>query len=223
VGLAGVVGAGHLAVIDAVGGLARVASGTVTLPDGGTLPRRRSRVVAAGVATVSGDRRRFGLMLDKSLWENIAQVQSVALARSGRILLPWRLRRLAVIQMQRLGIRAASPDSTAGSLSGGNQQKVVFAKWLESRPQVLLLDDPTRGVDVGAKAEMHRLVRALSEEGAVTMLCTTDLAEFAELCDRVLVFRRGELVEELSGNGLSQHAILEAVNTLPLEALGPDS
>src|ERR1035438_4563435 len=95
------------------------------------------------------------------------------------------LRARARHQMRQLGIRAAA-DAPAGSLSGGNQQKVVFAKWLEVEPQLLLLDDPTRGVDVGAKAEMHRLIRSIAGQGAVVLLCSTEADELASLCERVL-------------------------------------
>jgi ABC-type sugar transport system ATPase subunit len=216
-GLAGVVGAGHQAVLNVVAGLMRPSSGSVNLPDGRPLPRGRSRAVAAGVATISGDRRRFGLMLDKPLWENVGQVRAVALRRAGPLVRPQRLRLAAEEQMRRLNVRAASVDALAGSLSGGNQQKIVFAKWLTSDPQVLLLDDPTRGVDVGAKAELHRLVRALSDRGVVVMLCSTDIAEMADLCDRVLVFRQRRPVAQLATEELTEHALLEAINTLPDE------
>jgi ABC-type sugar transport system ATPase subunit len=104
-------------------------------------------------------------------------------------------------------------DAPAGSLSGGNQQKVVFAKWLEIEPQMFLLDDPTRGVDVGAKAEMHRLIRAIAAQGAVVLLCPTEADELASLCDRILVFYRGQIRGELTAPGFAQHAVLEAINT----------
>jgi ABC-type sugar transport system ATPase subunit len=120
--------------------------------------------------------------------------------------------------MRELSIRASSVDASASSLSGGNQQKVVFATWLEAAPQLLLLDDPTRGVDVGTKREMHRLIRALADEGVAVVLCSTDLAEVAQLCDRVVVFRRQSQVGALTGSELSEHSVLEAINALPLSA-----
>ncbi|MFT4124198.1 MAG: sugar ABC transporter ATP-binding protein [Microbacteriaceae bacterium] len=219
-GLAGVVGAGHQAVLELLGGLRRPTSGSVLLPDGSRLPGRRRAVVAAGVATVSGDRHRLGLILDKPLWENLAQVDAVALARYGPIVAPGRLRHAARERMQSLGIRARSPDVRAGALSGGNQQKAVLAMWLNAEPQVLLLDDPTRGVDVGAKAEIHRLIRTLADAGVVVVLCSTDISEVASLCDRVLVFRQGRRVAELAGEALGEHELLEAINALPEPALG---
>jgi ABC-type sugar transport system ATPase subunit len=213
VGLAGLVGAGHHGLLDLASGLAKPFAGEVTLPSGVPVPRPHRAAVAAGVALVSGDRRGLGLMLEKPLWENIAQVRSVALRREGLLMRKRSLRARAELQTRKLGVKARSVNSAAGALSGGNQQKVVFAKWLELEPQVLLLDDPTRGVDVGAKLEMHRLIRAIADAGAVVVLCSTDNQELAELCDRVAVFYQGAMVGELASDGLDQHALLEAVNT----------
>jgi ABC-type sugar transport system ATPase subunit len=211
VGLAGLVGAGHQDLLHLMAGGSRPRTGQVLMPNGAPVPRPRRAAVAAGVALVSGDRRGVGLMLDKPLWENIAQVRSIALRRDGRLIRRRALRRRAQEQTRRLDVRARSVDSSAGSLSGGNQQKVVFAKWLELEPQVLLLDDPTRGVDIGAKGEMHRLIRAIADGGAVVVLCSTDNQELAELCDRVAVFYQGTMVGELTR--LDEHVLLEAVNT----------
>ncbi|MFD0886392.1 ATP-binding cassette domain-containing protein, partial [Streptosporangium algeriense] len=171
------------------------------------------RSIAAGVAVVSGDRRRFGLMLDKPIWENIAQVRAVALGRDGAFLRRTALRTRAREHGEQMSLRCSSVDQRTGLLSGGNQQKVVLAKWLDADPSVLLLDDPTRGVDVGAKAEMHTLIRAATQAGTVTMLCSTDVEELASLCDRVAVFYRGTVAAILEGEALTQHNILEVMNT----------
>ena len=112
---------------------------------------------------------------------------------------------------------AARSIRTAGSLSGGNQQKVVFAKWLDAQPSVFLLDDPTRGVDVGAKDEMHALIRSTAAAGAPVLMCSTDIDELAALCDRVVVFHQGRVSAELAGEALRTHAVLEAMNTGALE------
>jgi ABC-type sugar transport system ATPase subunit len=212
VGLAGLAGAGQQAVLDVICGLTRQRHGTVRLPNGAPGPHRFDAAVAQGVALVTGDRRRLGLMLDKPIWENVGQVRSVALARDGMYIRAKAMRTRARRQMEQLGIRGAA-DADAGSLSGGNQQKVVFAKWLEIEPQLLLLDDPTRGVDVGAKAEMHRLIRSIAAQGAVVLLCSTEADELASLCERVLIFYRGRITGELTGPGIDQHAVLEAINT----------
>ena len=191
VGLAGVAGAGHHEVLELVCGMRRPEQGSVTLPSGRDVPSGLRRAIGSGVALVSGDRRRLGLMLDKPLWENIGQIRSVGLAADGPIVRSGRLRERARAQIEGLRIRSRSVDQTAGSLSGGNQQKVVFAKWLDAQPSVILLDDPTRGVDVGAKAEMHALIRSAAAAGAPVLICSTDIDELASLCDRVVVLLPG--------------------------------
>jgi ABC-type sugar transport system ATPase subunit len=100
-----------------------------------------------------------------------------------------------------------------GELSGGNQQKVVLAKWLEADPRVVLLNDPTRGVDVGAKEEIYRIVERLAADGRIVLFVSTELPEYVHLCDRVLVFYRGRIRGELSRRELSTHGLLEAINT----------
>jgi ABC-type sugar transport system ATPase subunit len=104
-------------------------------------------------------------------------------------------------------------DQEAGQLSGGNQQKVVFARWLEAEPSVLLLDDPTRGIDVGAKAEIYRLMRGLAEREIVQVLASTDPWELATICDRVYVFHSGHICAMLEPPHLNAHTILEVMNT----------
>ncbi len=212
-GLAGVAGSGPLSVLELLSGTRSPERGRVWLPHNRPLPRGQRQCIGAGVALVSGDRRRVGLMLDKPIWENVAEVRAFALAREGFLVRRRGLRQRAMAHMRQLGIRARSPDHRADALSGGNQQKVVFAKWLEAEPSVLLLDDPTRGVDVGTKAEMHRLIRSLAAARGVVILCSTDLDELARLCDRVLVFYQHRVCAELSGGQLSQPVILETMNT----------
>jgi ABC-type sugar transport system ATPase subunit len=212
-GLTGIAGAGHEGVIEVLAGLRKPSAGRATLPGGQAAPPDLRSAIKLGVAYVSGDRKRLGLMLDKPLWENIAQVRTVGLARDGVFLNTAALRTRAQTQVQNLGIRTASVEAEANSLSGGNQQKVVLAKWLEAHPTILLLDDPTRGVDVGAKAEIHALLRRSAGDGANVLLCSTDLDEMTELCDRVLVFFHGQVCAELSGETLNPRTLLEAMNT----------
>ena len=190
----------------------------MTLPNGREVPPGLRRAIRSGVALVAGDRRRLGLMLDKPIWENVGQIRSVGSAADGPIVRSGRLRERARAQVEALRIRSRSVDQLAGSLSGGNQQKVVFAKWLEAQPSVILLDDPTRGVDVGAKAEMHALIRSAAEAGAPVLICSTDIDELASLCDRVVVLHQGRVSAKLAGDALSTHAVLEAMNT---DALDP--
>ena len=122
--------------------------------------------------------------------------------------------------MDRLRIKAESPESAAETLSGGNRQKIVIGKWLAAKPAVLILDEPTRGVDVGAKAEVHRLVRKLAAEGAAVVLISSDLPELLALSDRILVLRQGSVSGELDGASASREAVLALA--LPDAAAGAE-
>jgi ABC-type sugar transport system ATPase subunit len=218
VGLTGLTGAGHQAVIELVTGQRRADAGTIVFPGGRPAPRNLRAAIASGVALVTGDRKRFGLMLDKPVWDNVAQVRAIALRRDGMLIRKGSLRAAARRQIQALRIRARSADEETGRLSGGNQQKVVFAKWLDAHPSIMVLDDPTRGVDVGAKHEMHGLFRAAADANALILFASTDLDELATVCDRVLVFFRGAVGAELEGERLSVRDMLESMNTGSLAA-----
>jgi len=213
VGLAGLDGSGASAVFDVLFGRTRPDEGTCTLPDGRALPRSMTAAVRAGVAFVPADRKALGVMLDKPVWENVATVRGGPLKGLG--VLPRReaMRERATHWGGLLSIKMASPDQHVGDLSGGNQQKVVLAKWLEADPQVVLLQDPTRGVDIGAKAELHSIVARTAAEGRVVLVTSTDLEELAGICDRVVVFFQGRACAEVSGAALTEHGLLEAINT----------
>jgi ABC-type sugar transport system ATPase subunit len=213
VGLAGLAGSGPEAMLAAIAGLSDITAGSVTLPGGADRPVSLRQAIDRGVAYVSGDRRKLGLMLDKPIWENIVQVQSVGMACDGAVLSTHRLRQRAADLARRVGVKTQSVDAVAGSLSGGNQQKVVLAKWLDVKPEVLLLDDPTRGVDVGAREEINQILRRAAAEGAVVIYLSTDLEELVAGCDRVLVFHRGQICAELSGSALSASRLSQVMNT----------
>ncbi len=212
VGLAGLEGSGARAVLDVIFGRLRPSQGTVTLPNGAGRPRTMNRAVAAGVAYVPADRKRLGLMLDSSITENISSVKSGPLRRMGIVQRRGRMRRRAEHWRQELNIVTPSTSMAAGSLSGGNQQKVVFAKWLEAEPSVVLLDDPSRGVDMGAKEDMHAIIAQMAASQKVVLYTSSDLEEMAKVCDRVIVFFAGRAVGELVSDGLSEHGLLESIN-----------
>ncbi|HEU0242494.1 MAG TPA: sugar ABC transporter ATP-binding protein, partial [Candidatus Limnocylindrales bacterium] len=213
VGLAGLEGAGVATLLGVLFGTRRADRGSVVFPDGRPAPRSPTDAARRGVGLVPADRRHLGLMLEASIARNIAHVAVGALkARS-----PW-LRRSdllgpALRQIASLQVRADGPGMPVGQLSGGNQQKIVVGKWLEIAPGVMLLDDPTRGVDVGAKREIYVLVRRLAAEGRIVLFRSTELPELAGLADRVLVFYRGRLTGEAAAAGLDEHALLHAINT----------
>ena len=213
VGLAGLAGSGPEAMLAAISGLSPIEAGEIRLLDGRARPQSLREAIRRGVAFVSGDRRKLGLMLDKPIWENVVQVRSVGMARDGHWLRASQLRRRAADLAARLGVRARSALANAGSLSGGNQQKVVLAKWFDAEPNIILLDDPTRGVDIGARADINLLLRAAAANGVVVIYLSTDLDELIGGCDRVLVFHRGGICAELSGAELTSHALLGLMNT----------
>jgi ABC-type sugar transport system ATPase subunit len=213
IGVAGLSGSGHREALEVTAGALRLTQGRIVLPGGTELRPGQRNAIRQGVALVPGDRQRIGLMLDKPVWDNIAQVRAVALNRAGMFLRASRLRARARVHVDRLGIRTPSVDQEVGYLSGGNQQKVVFAKWLEAEPSVLLLDDPTRGIDVGARAEIYALMNTLAERGTIQILASTDPRELALICDRVFVFYRGRVCAVLEPPRLDAHTILQVVNT----------
>jgi ABC-type sugar transport system ATPase subunit len=213
VGLAGLAGSGPEAMLAAIAGLSPISKGRITLPGGADRPASLRAAIDRGVAFVSGDRRKLGLMLDKPIWENIVQVRSVGMARDGAILSTKGLRRRAADLAGLVGVKTPTVDAHAGSLSGGNQQKVVLAKWLDMGPEVLLLDDPTRGVDVGAREDINGILRRAAGDGAVVIYLSTDLEELVAGCDRVLVFHRGRVCAQLAGEQLSAARLSQVMNT----------
>jgi ribose transport system ATP-binding protein len=217
IGLAGIAGSGIELLLGTLFGERRASAGAVRYPDGGALPRSPTRAARRRVSLVPADRRSQGLMLDRSVAANVVQVSMGAMRSSN----PWLTRRTADAvarrQITRLGIRTAGPSALVSELSGGNQQKVVLAKWLEVAPTVVLLDDPTRGVDIGAKHEIYTLVRQLADSGRIVLLRSTELSELAGLADRVLIFYRGRLTATCRGADVDTSDLLRAVNTGVLE------
>ncbi|WP_030600439.1 sugar ABC transporter ATP-binding protein [Streptomyces fulvoviolaceus] len=209
VGVAGLQGAGHLSALEVVCGRTAVSAGRVDIGGHGR-PHSLRDAVRAGVAFVPSDRKRYGLMVDRTVWENTTAVSWLALGRGGFVPSRSELVRRTVDLTERLRLRGGPYDLVA-RLSGGNQQKVVFAKWLATEPRIVVLDDPTRGVDVGVRGEMHRIVGELAAGGAAVLIASTDLAELTEVCDRVLVFVRGRLTGEVHGERLTEHALAVAM------------
>ncbi|HZO07055.1 MAG TPA: sugar ABC transporter ATP-binding protein, partial [Solirubrobacterales bacterium] len=212
VGLAGLDGSGAQTVLDVIFGRRKLAGGSITLPGGRRRARTMNQAVRAGIAYVPADRKRLGLMLDSSVAANVASVRGGPLRRMGVVLRNGRMRRRADHWREELKIVMPSSGIPVGSLSGGNQQKVVFAKWLEAEPSVVLLDDPSRGVDMGAKDEMHAIIAQMAASKKVVLYTSSDLEEMAKICDRVVVFFAGRVVGELSSDELSEHRLLEAIN-----------
>jgi ribose transport system ATP-binding protein len=213
VGLAGLEGSGVSTLLRILFGTRKASAGEIEFPDGRGLPRSPTDAARRGVCLVPADRRRNGLMLDKSILFNISHVAVGALTGGLPIFDRRRARERALRQISRLRIKARSPETLAHHLSGGNQQKVVIGKWLEIGPKIFLLDDPTRGVDVGAKREIYGLIREMSAAGGIVLFSSTELPELIGLCDRILVFYRGRLAGELVGGEIDDHSLLHMINT----------
>ena len=207
VGLAGLVGAGRSEVATAIFGIERPTSGTVTVAGAPLPPGSVREAVARGVALVPEDRQHQGLVLPLSVGQNLLLSVLGRLSRGG-IRAPGKEKEVVARLMRQLSVKAAGPSVPANTLSGGNQQKLSLGKWLASSPRVLLLDEPTRGVDVGAKAEVYRLIRQLAHDGMATLVISSDLPEVLTLSDRVLVMREGRLAGELSRAQATEEKIL---------------
>jgi rhamnose transport system ATP-binding protein len=209
VALAGLVGAGRSEVARAIFGIDRFDAGGVTVA--GTTYRAASptAAMAAGIGLVPEDRRQQGLVMEMSISRNVALASLRRLRRVGFIRGAAE-RRFARDWATRLQVKYGRLSSPMTSLSGGNQQKVVLAKWLGRRPAVLIVDEPTRGIDIATKAEVHRLLEELAGEGVAILVISSELPEVLRLANRILVMREGRVVAEFAHADASEHAIVSA-------------
>jgi len=206
VGLYGITGSGRESVLATVFGALPRDSGTVKV-DGVPLPRAPRRAIAAGLGYLPPDRKVAGGFMTLTAAENMTIVDLKPFWKRGWL----RDGRLAAETRQWFELLEVRPVDGWGlplaSFSGGNQQKVLFGKWLRTEPKVFLMDEPTQGVDVGAKAELHRQIIKASENGAAVIISSTDLEELATLCDRVLIMQEGRITAELSGGDVTESNI----------------
>ncbi|MDM0091294.1 MULTISPECIES: sugar ABC transporter ATP-binding protein [unclassified Variovorax] len=213
-GIAGLMGAGRSELAETVCGLRPATRGTVRLRGKALSIRKYSDALRAGIAYLSEDRKAAGVYLDLPIAQNIA---SMALQRvSSRFGLLQRAaeHRLAVTLGAKLKLKSDGVAIAVASLSGGNQQKVAIAKLLATEPSVLLMDEPTRGVDVGAKSEIHHILRELANQGTGVVVISSELPEIIGLCDRALVIRDGRLAGELQGHDMTEEALLRLASGL---------
>jgi ABC-type sugar transport system ATPase subunit len=198
-GLAGLVGAGRTELAEAIFGLRAL--------EGKVLVRNPQAAMRRGIGLVPEDRKRHGLVLGLTAKENVSLPVLETLARFGWVR-AGEERALAGKFFERLRVRAPSVDATAASLSGGNQQKLVVAKWLAANCRVLIVDEPTRGVDVGAKAEIHGLIDELARQGSGVLLISSELTEILSLSSRILVMRAGKIVAEVPRAEATQEKLM---------------
>lgn len=207
VGLYGLMGAGRSELLNAVFGIGPRSSGVVRLKGKALPPERPDMSIANGMTMVTEDRKDTGLVLQASIRNNISLSVLGMLSKWG-VLQPAAEKNLSTCLMRKLAIRSASDKQRVGALSGGNQQKVVIARCMSSRPDVLICDEPTRGIDEGAKQEIYRLLVEFVASGGAVLVCSSEAPEILQLCSRVLIIKKGELVAELPIEGLTQKSLL---------------
>jgi ribose transport system ATP-binding protein/rhamnose transport system ATP-binding protein len=211
-GIGGLVGAGRTELVRLIYGADRIDTGSMALEGKPFLPKTPAQAVKAGLGLVPEERRADGLLLTKSVAFNLQLANLVNIVRSPALpLIDYRRRENLSAQIVRdLSVKTQSIETPVGLLSGGNQQKVVIGRWLLRQPKILILDEPTRGVDIGARADIHRLIRNLAARGMAVIVVSSEPDELPDLCDRVLVMAEGRIVRELTGVGITRNAIVEA-------------
>jgi simple sugar transport system ATP-binding protein/ribose transport system ATP-binding protein len=219
-GLAGLIGSGRSEVARAVFGALRLESGTITVDGREVTPRSPTQAIAAGIAMLPEDRKAQGLLMRRSIVENITLPHLAAVSRAGTLLGNREEREAAQLAKQ-VDVRMSGIRAPVDSLSGGNQQKVLFAKWLFREPRVLIADEPTRGVDVGAKRAIYQLLTTLAQGGMAVLLISSELEEVLGLAHRTLVLRAGRVAATFSNDQLSEDQLMHAAfgTEEPAEAL----
>lgn len=219
-GIGGLVGAGRTELARLIYGADSTDAGSMTLEGRPFAPRSPAAAVKAGLGLVPEERRAEGLLLTKSVAFNLqlANLTRIVHGRALPLINGGRRTSSSLKIVRDLGIKTPSVETPVDRLSGGNQQKVVIGRWLLGGPKVLILDEPTRGVDVGARGEIHRLIRDLAAEGMAVLVISSEPDELPDLCDRVLVMAEGRIVRELEGEAVSRNAIIEASYAEPVLA-----
>jgi rhamnose transport system ATP-binding protein len=209
VGLAGLVGAGRSELARALYGLYSAEYGSMKMDGKEYFPKHPSEARERGIVYIPEERKRQGLVLDHSTASAVSAGFLKSIAALG-IVAPATERRRVREAVTHFGVKPADPERTVGTLSGGNQQKALLARWLETDPKFVILDEPTRGVDVGAKAEIHRLIGELAKQGKGILLISSDLPEVLALSDRIIVLHAGRIAAEFRAEEATQEAILLA-------------
>ncbi|MCU1542735.1 MAG: D-xylose transporter ATP-binding protein [Microbacteriaceae bacterium] len=212
VALSGLVGAGRTEVARAIFGIDRYDSGTVSLHGKPLSPHSPQRSISAGIGFVPEDRRKQGLVMDLSVARNATLTLRKSLARFG-LISGSRERQAAEEWSARLQVKRSSQDYAVSTLSGGNQQKVVLAKWLATAPKLLIVDEPTRGIDVGTKAEVHRLLSDLAGRGIAIIMISSELPEVLGMADRILVMHEGRISAEFSRAEATAELVMHAATS----------
>jgi ribose transport system ATP-binding protein len=207
-GFFGLVGSGRSEVMNTLFGIKRASAGAVFIDGAPVAIASPADAIIRGMAFVTENRKEEGLVLSHSVSSNISMVGLRKFANLFGFLRRGRERQAAAEEVTRLAIKTASLETPAGALSGGNQQKIVLAKWLLTRPKILILDEPTRGVDVGAKFEIYKIIRQLAAEGTAILLISSELPEVIGMSDRIAVMHEGRLSATLEGGNRTPEKIM---------------
>lgn len=221
VGLGGLLGSGRSETAKAIVGALHLDSGSVEINGSPVRGRSTAAAIRAGAVMLPEDRKSEGIIPNLSVRENIVLAALPKISRAGLVT---RAKQDEIVSyfMDRLNIKASSPEQPAGDLSGGNQQKVMLARWLCLNPKVLLLDEPTRGIDVGAKAEVQALIDELARDGLGVLLISSELDELIEGSDRLVILKEGQVVGHLTGDSVNEKELLQALASGPSAPDGAD-
>lgn len=208
-GFAGLMGAGRTEVMNAIFGVTKITGGTITV-NGKVIPKQSPKIMKrAGLGYVTEDRKGNGLVLGMDVGDNIILASLDQLSNNIGCINHRQARADSVKYKDILNIKTPSLEQKAGNLSGGNQQKIVLAKWLMQNPDVIVFDEPTRGIDVGAKTEIYKLIAKLAEEGKAIIFISSEMPEILGMCDRIIIMSGGRISGEISAAEASQEKILE--------------
>jgi ABC-type sugar transport system ATPase subunit len=207
VGIGGVQGCGKGSLLRSLYGLLPVTGGEVQLDGAAFRPTTPRAAIASGICYLTPDRQNEGLAVQQSVARNISMATLDAITSGGMVNAKAEQARGEKMRAA-LDIKARSVNQPVSALSGGNQQKVLLGRWLMTNPKILLMEEPTRGVDVGAKAEIYRVINEQTSRGVAIVLVSSDLPELVEMSDRVIVMREGRVVAELAGNDTTQESVL---------------
>jgi rhamnose transport system ATP-binding protein len=208
-GFYGLIGAGRSEVMQSLFGITRPARGVCRIDGEIAVIRSTAEAIARGVVYVPEDRGSQGTIKGLPIFQNVTLPSLAGTARAGFLRLAEEFA-LARRYTERLDLRAASLDQDVGLLSGGNQQKVVIAKWLATRPRVIILDEPTKGIDIGSKAAVHEFMSELAGQGLAIIMVSSEIPEVLGMSDRVIVMREGRIVAELAGDEMTPERLVRA-------------
>ncbi|GGG22976.1 sugar ABC transporter ATP-binding protein [Paenibacillus abyssi] len=208
-GIAGLMGAGRTELVEAIFGARKIDGGEIYIQNQKVVIDSPQKAIERGISLVTEDRKLFGLNLNFSVKDNMTLVNLDRYVRFGQIVKFKEEREVADRQMKYLNVKASSRNTMVDTLSGGNQQKVVLAKWLLCNPDLLILDEPTRGIDIGAKSEIYKIINQLAHDGKAIIMVSSEMPELLGMSDRVLVLHEGTITGEFSREDFNQESIME--------------